>query len=198
MAASERDEEARAAWREAVARLDPEQFVFVDESGTHTSLTRRYGWAPHDQRATGSVPRNHGKNTTLVAALAPDGLHEPWLIEGAMTTETFEWYIRNELVPRLRPGQVVVLDNLSAHKAASIRQAIESRGCDLLFLPPYSPDFTPIEQAFSKIKAILRGLGARTREALQEAIRLAIEAITPDDVAAWFAHAGYPLSAQDT
>lgn len=196
MAASERDEEARAAWREAVAQLDPEQFVFVDESGTHTSLTRLYGWAPHDRRATGSVPRNHGKNTTLVAALAPEGLREPWLIEGAMTTETFEWYIRNELVPRLRPGQVVVLDNLSAHKAASIRQAIESQGCALLFLPPYSPDFTPIEQAFSKIKAILRGLGARTRDALQEAVRLAIEAITRDDVAAWFAHAGYALPDQ--
>lgn len=158
-------------------------------------MTRLYGWAPHDRRATGSVPRNHGRNTTLVAALAPDGLHEPWLIEGAMTTETFEWYIRHELAPRLRPGQVVVLDNLSAHKSASIRQAIESQGCDLLFLPPYSPDFTPIEQAFSKLKAILRGLGARTRDALQDAVRLAIEAITRDDVAAWFAHAGYALPA---
>ena len=91
-----------------------------------------------------------------------------------------------------------MVDNLSVHKAASIRHAIESRGCDLLFLPPYSPDFTPIEQAFSKLKAILRGLGARTHEALQEAVRLAIEAITPNDAAAWFAHAGYPLSAQDT
>jgi transposase len=134
----------------------------------------------------------------LVAALTPDGLQEPWLIEGAMTTEAFEWYIREELAPRLQAGQVVVLDNLSAHKAARIRQAIESRGCNLLFLPPYSPDFTPIEQAFSKLKAILRGLGARTHEALQEAVRLAIEAITPNDAAAWFDHAGYPLSAQDT
>lgn len=115
-----------------------------------------------------------------------------------MTTETFAWYMRNELAPRLRPGQVVVLDNLSAHKAASIRQVVESRGCDLLFLPPYSPDFTPIEQAFSKIKAILRGLGARTHDALEEAVRLAIEAITRQDAAAWFAHAGYALPAQDT
>ena len=126
-------------------------------------------------------PRNHGKNTTLVAALAPDGLHEPWLIEGAMDTATFAWYIAEQLAPTLRPGQMVVLDNLSVHKAASIRQAIEARGCQLLFLPPYSPDFTPIEQAFSKIKAILRGLGARTKEALQEAVRLAIEAITRHD-----------------
>jgi transposase len=161
-------------------------------------LTRVYGWAPQEQRATGSVPRNHGKNTTLVAALAPDGLHEPWLIEGAMDTESFAWYIAEQLAPTLRPGQVVVVDNLSAHKADRIRQAIAARGCQLLFLPPYSPDFTPIEQAFSKIKAILRGLGARSKEALQEAVRLAIEAITPHDAAAWFAHAGYALPAQAT
>jgi transposase len=154
-----------------------------------------YGWAPHDQRASGSVPRNHGKNTTLVAALAPDGLHMPWLIEGAMDTATFEWYIAEQLAPTLRPGQVVVLDNLSAHKADRIRQALTARGCELLFLPPYSPDYTPIEQAFSKIKAILRGLGARTKEALQEAVRLAIEATTRRDAAAWFAHAGYALPA---
>jgi transposase len=144
------------------------------------------------------VPRNHGKNTTLVAALAPDGLHMPWLIEGAMDTPTFEWYITEQLAPTLRPGQVVVLDNLRVHKAASIRQAIEARQCQLLFLPPYSPDFTPIEQAFSKIKAMLRQLGARTKEALQEAVHLAIEAITPQDAAAWFAHAGYALPAPAT
>jgi transposase len=198
LAASERNEEARSAWREAAAQLDPQQFVFVDESGTHISLTRVYGWALHDQRATGSVPRNHGKNTTLVAALAPDGLHEPWLIEGAMETDSFVWYIAEQLAPTLRPGQIVVLDNLSVHKAERVRQAIEARHCQLLFLPPSSPDFTPIEQAFSKIKAILRGLGARTKEALQEAVRLAIEAITPHDAAAWFAHAGYALPAEAT
>jgi transposase len=198
LAASERDEEARSAWRAAAAQLDPEQLVFVDESGTNIALTRLYGWAPHDHRATGTVPRNHGKNTTLVAALAPDGLHEPWLIEGAMDTDSFAWYIAEQLAPTLRPGQVVVVDNLSAHKADRIRQAIAARGCQLLFLPPYSPDFTPIEQAFSKIKAILRGLGARSKEALQEAVRLAIEAITTRDAAAWFAHAGYALPAPAT
>jgi transposase len=159
-------------------------------------LTRLYGWAPHDQRATGSVPRNHGKNTTLVAALTPDGLQVPWMIEGAMDTATFEWYIQEQLAPTLQPGQVVVLDNLSVHKAESIRQAVEARSCQLLFLPPYSPDFTPIEQAFSKIKAILRGLGARTREELWEAVRVAVEAITRADAVAWFAHAGYALPAQ--
>lgn len=196
LAASERDEEARTTWRAAAAQLDPEQFVFVDESGSNISLTRLYGWAPHDQRATGSVPRNHGKNTTLVAALTPDGLQVPWMIEGAMDTATFVWYITEQLAPTLKPGQIVVLDNLSVHKAASIRQAIEARHCHLLFLPSYSPDFTPIEQAFSKIKAILRRLGARTKETLWEAMRVAVEAITPDDAVAWFAHAGYALSAQ--
>ena len=198
LAASERDEEARAAWRAAAAQLDPQQLVFVDESGTTIALTRLYGWAPHDQRATGSVPRNHGKNTTLVAALTANGLHEPWLIEGAMDTDSFLWYITEQLAPTLRPGQIVVLDNLSVHKAASIRQAIAARQCQLLFLPSYSPDCTPIEQAFSKIKAILRGLGARTKEALQEAVRLAIEAITRHDATAWFAHAGYALPAPAT
>ena len=198
LAASERDEAARAAWRAAVGPRDAAQFVFVDESGTHTALTRLYGWAPHDQRASGAAPRNHGKNVTLVAALTPDGLQVPWLIEGAMDTATFEWYITEQLGPMLRPGQVVVLDNLSAHKAASIREALTARGCSLLFLPPYSPDCTPIEQAFSKLKALLRGLGARTHDALQEAVRRAIAAITPDDAAAWFAHAGYPLSAPGT
>ncbi len=198
LAASERDEEARTAWREAAAQLDPEQLVCVDESGTNISLTRLYGWAPHDHRATGSVPRTHGKNTPVVAALAPDGLHEPWMIAGAMETESFACYITEQLAPTLRPGQIVVLDNSSVHKAERIRQAIEARHCQLLFLPPASPDFTPIEQAFSKIKAILRGLGARTKEALQEAVRRAIEAITRHDAAAWFAHAGYALPAQAT
>ena len=115
-----------------------------------------------------------------------------------MDTESFAWYIAEQLAPTLRVGQVVVVDHLSAHKADSIRLTIAARGCQLLFLPPYSPDFTPIEQAFSKIKAILRGLGARSKEALQEAVRLAIEAITPHDAAAWFAHAGYALPAQAT
>ncbi len=198
LAASERNEEERAAWREDVAARDPQQLVLVDESGTHTSLTRRSGWAPHDQRATGSVPRNHGKHTTLVAALTPDGLQAPWLIEGAMNTATCAGYIREELAPLLRPGQVVVVDHLSAHRAASIREASTARQGALLFLPPYSPDCTPIEQAFSKIKALWRGLGARTQEALQEAVRLAIAAIPPHDATAWFAYAGSPLPEQAT
>ena len=142
------------------------------------------------------MPRNHGKNTTLVAALTPDGLQAPWTIEGAMETAAFERYVTEVLGPTLRPGQIVVLDNLSVHKAESIRQAIERRGCTLLFLPPYSPDCTPIEQAFSKVKALLRGLGARVRDDLLEAIRRAVDAITPEDAFAWFTHAGYALPVQ--
>jgi transposase len=196
LAAGERDEAARAAWRDAVAQLDPEQLVFVDESGTHIALTRPYGRAPHDRRAVGSAPRNHGPNTPLVAALTPGGLQEPWMLERAMDAASFEWDSAEQLGPTLRPGQVVVLDNLSVHKAARIRQALAARGCELLFLPPYSPDCTPIEQAFSKLKAILRGLGARTHEAFVEAMHLAVEAITPADAIAWFAHAGYALPDQ--
>ena len=198
VAASERDEAVRAAWRADMAQRDPEQLVFVDESGTHTSLTRLYGWAPHDRRAVGSVPRNHGQNTTLVAALTPEGLQAPWTIEGAMDTAAFERYVTEVLGPTLRPGQMVVLDNLSVHKAASIREAIEARHCELLFLPAYSPDCTPIEQAFSKIKALIRGIGARTREALLDAIRFAVEAITSEDAVGWFSHAGYPLPASSS
>jgi transposase len=183
------------AWRAALASRDVRQLVFVDESGTHTALTRLYGWAPHDQRATGQVPRNQGKNTTLVAALTLHGLQAPWTVEGAMDTLAFERYVQEVLGPTLQPGQIVILDNLSVHKADVIRQAIEARRCELLFLPAYSPDCTPIEQAFSKIKAHLRALGARTREALLEAVRQAVGTITAEDATGWFAHAGYPLPA---
>jgi transposase len=141
------------------------------------------------------VPRNHGKNTTLVAALTPGGRQAPWTSEGAMATPAFEPSVKEVLGPLLRPGPIVVLDTLRVHKADSIRAAIEARGCQRRFLPPYSPDLTPIEQAFSKIKAILRALGARTREALLEAVRQAVAAITPEDATAWFGHAGYPLPA---
>jgi hypothetical protein len=191
-----REAEARTAWRAAVAARAPGQFVCVEASGTTSSLTRRYGWAPQDQRATGAVPRTHGKNTPLVAALPRDGRHEPWLIAGALATATFVWYIREQWGPTLRPGPVVVLDHLRVHKAQRMRQALEVLHCQLLFLPPYSPACTPIAPAFSPIKAILRRLGARPHEALWEAVRVAVEAITPDAALAWFAHAGYALSAQ--
>jgi len=195
LAASERDEAARAAWRAAIATRDAAQFVFVDETSTHTSLTRLYAWAPHDQRAVGQVPRNHGRNVTLVAGLSPVGLQAPWVLEGAMDALAFTEYLRHVLGPTLRPGQVVIVDNLSVHKGAAVREALTGRGCELVFLPAYSPDSTPIEHAFSKVKAKLRGLGARTREALVEAADQAVSAITRTDATAWFTATGYPLPA---
>ena len=193
MAASERHEEQRTAWRAEAARTDAHRVVFVDESSTHTSLTRLYGWAPHDQRATGAVPRNHGKNLTFVAALTWEGMQAPWAIEGAMDTAAFEIYVVRVLVPTLRPGQIVVLDNLSVHKAARIEDAIHDAQCTLLFLPAYSPDLNPIELAFSKLKAVLRQLGSRTREALLTALAVALDLITSANASAWFQHAGYLL-----
>ena len=134
LAASERDEQARQAWRDAMSELDPEQLVFVDESGTTTALTQLYGWAPHDQRALGQAPRNYGKNTTFVAALTLHGLQAPWAIEGAMDTVAFEHYVAQVLAPTLAPGHIVIVDNLSVHKAASIRllRSLADPGCDML------------------------------------------------------------------
>jgi transposase len=189
VAASERHEGERTA----LAHIDPRRLVFVDESSTHTSLTRLYAWAPHDQRARGHVPRNHGKNLTFVAALTCAGVQAPWAIEGAMDTVAFEAYVCHVLLPTLRPGQVVVMDNLSVHKAARIHEAVGAHGCSLLFLPAYSPDCNPIELMFSKLKAVLRKLGSRTQEALLDGLAVALDAILSTDAAAWFRHAGYPL-----
>lgn len=189
--ASERDEARRAAWREQMQGCDPARLHFVDESGTHLALSLRYAWAPRGQRAHGQVPRNWGKNTTLIADLTLGGLQAPWTVEGAMTTDALEVYLTHELGPHLQEGDLVLLDNLSVHKAACIRQAIEARGATLVFLPPYSPDFAPVEGAFGKVKGVLRRLGARTRDALLDAIAQAVDTVTPDDALGWFTHAGY-------
>jgi transposase len=166
--------------------------VFVDESGFHTSMTRLRARAPRGRRAYGKVPRNRGKNTTLISAITLEGaMGESMTIEGATDALAFEAYVEHFLAPSLREGQVVVLDSLGAHRTEKVRELIERRGADLLFLPSYSPDLNPIEEAFSKIKSIVRKVGARTREALVEAIELALAAVTPEDAAGWFAHAGY-------
>lgn len=193
--ASERDEAARATWRALMQPHDAQWFVFVDEMGTHLALSPRYAWSPRGERAPGRVPRNWAKNTTLVAALSLAGVQAPWTIEGAMDTDAFAVYIEQVLGPTLQPGHMVFIDNLSVHKAARIRAAIEARGCQLVFLPVYSPDLNPIEPAFSKMKTILRRIGARTREALLDAIEAAVSAVTPADALGWFRHAGYrPLT----
>ena len=168
--------------------------MFVDESGFHTSMTRLYARAPRGRRAYGQVPRNRGKNTTLIAAITLEGaMGESVAVEGATDAEAFEAYVEHFLVPSLEEGQVVVLDGLGAHRTDKVRELVEGRGADLVFLPSYSsPDLNPIEEAFSKIKQLLvRKVGARTREALVEAIGRALAAVTSEDAAGWFAHAGY-------
>lgn len=178
-----------------MATLDPARLVFVDESCTHISLTRAYGRAPRGQRVVGQVPRNHDPVISVVAALGLDGLSQAAMtLPGSIDTTAFVVFVDQELVPRLRPGQVVVLDNLSVHKSARVRELIEAAGCQVLFLPPYSPDFAPIEQVFSKVKAYLRGVGARTRDHLEAAISEALARITPADARGWFQHCGYHVA----
>lgn len=176
--------------------MDPERFVWVDECGSHTSLTPLYARAPKGERARGSVPRNRGPNTTLLASLTLAGMGPAMTLEGAVDTGAFETYIEQVLAPTLRPGDIVVSDNLSAHKSERVRQAIEACGADLWFLPAYSPDLSPIEEAFSKLKALLRRAATRTREALEAAIGVALEAITAQDARGWYAHCGYLTTAQ--
>jgi transposase len=182
----------RGLWRWLASRFDARRLVFVDESGFNTSMTRLRARAPKGRGAYGKVPRNRGKNTTLIAAITLEGaMGESVAIEGATDAKAFEAYVEHFLAPSLEEGQVVVLDNLGAHRTQRARELIEARGAELLFLPSYSPDLNPIEEAFSKIKAIVRKVGARTREALVEAIGRASAAVSSEDVAGWFAHAGY-------
>ena len=168
--ASERDDAARLSWREQVASLDARLLVFVDESGSNLAMTRLYGWAPTGQRAVASAPKKRGRNTTILGALTSQGWQVGMTIEGAADRLTFEVFIEHYLLPTLVPGQILVLDNLSTHKGARVRELVEAAGCSLLFLPTYSPDYNPIEMAWSKLKSFLRKVGARTREELERAI----------------------------
>src|SRR5687767_9511276 len=190
--ASERDEEARGLWRWLASHFEARRLVFVDESGFNTSMTRLYARAPRGKRAYGKVPRNRGKNTTLIAAITLEGaMGASMTVEGATDSEAFEAYVKHFLAPSLEEGQVVVLDGLGAHRTEKVRELVQARGADLVFLPSYSPDFNPIEEAFSKIKTLVRKEGARVREVLAEAIGRALAAVTTEDTAGWFAHAGY-------
>lgn len=190
--AAEQDPVARANWREEIGLIPSTDLVFVDETSSNTAMARRYGRSPRGERVRASVPRNYGLSTTLVAALSLEGLGPAMIAEGAIDTAAFKEYVRQLLCPALRPGQVVVVDNLSVHKDAAVRELIESVHCRLLFLPPYSPDFSPIEPGFSKIKESLRAAGARTQDGLIDAIADAIDNVTGQDAAGWFSHCGYP------
>jgi transposase len=176
--------------------LDARRLVFVDEMGTNISLSPLYAWAPKEERAHWSVPRNRGPNTTLLSSMTLEGMGSSLTVEGATTSVVFEAYVEQVLAPSLRRGQVVVMDNLSAHKGERIEELIEGRGCQLVYLPAYSPDFNPIEEAFSKIKGLVRKAEARTKEALVEAIGWALSAVSSGDARAFFEHCGYRMSVQ--
>jgi transposase len=171
--------------------VDAGGLVFVDEMGTNVSLSPLYAWSRRGERASGSAPRNWGKNVTLLASITREGLGPCLAVEGSTTRGVFEAYLEHVLAPTLIAGQRVVMDNLSAHKGGRVKEIVEGAGCELLYLPPYSPDFNPIEQAFSKVKGLLRRAEARTRESLIEAMGCALRTVSARDARGFFGHCGY-------
>ena len=196
LSASERDGALRRSWSRLAALVDPSAWVWLDETGSNLGYTPTHAYAPRGQRAYASAPRNQGENKTVLASLSLAGIGPTLRFDGPMTTDRFEGYVRHRLAPTLRPGQVVVADNLRAHHSDRARAAIEARGAHFGHLPPYSCDFNPIEEAFSKLKAALRRAKARTDEALRTATWAALASITPEDCAGWFSHGGYLPSGQ--
>ncbi|KQO93854.1 transposase [Methylobacterium sp. Leaf92] len=182
---------AREAWFEGQPDLDPARLVFLDETWTATNMARTRGRAPRGERLRSGVPHGHWKTTTFVAGLRLSGIAAPFVLKGPINRDAFQTYVERVLVPELVPGDIVVMDNLGSHKGPAVRAAIEAAGARLLFLPPYSPDFNPIEMAFSKLKALLRKAAERTVEGLWSAIGRRVDAVTPDQCANLFAAAGY-------
>jgi len=182
---------ARTAFREAVAHIRAENLVFLDESGIATNLVRAYARAPRGERANGTAPYGRWERLTVFGAVSLTGFGACMTLDGAADTDAMLAFVQHVLTPTLVPGQVVVLDNLNVHKAARVRDLIEAAGCTLIFLPPYSPDFNPIEQAWSKLKALLRGIGAHTKDTLQSALHDVLDAITATDAHGWFGNCGY-------
>jgi transposase len=184
---------ARHAYAAEAVEFDLRRLKFVDESGVNIAMTRLYGRAPRGERVVGSAPQNYGENVTMLGALSATGLEALMTVDGATDGEVFTTFVREVLAPVLREGDIVVLDNLGAHRSAAARGAVEARGARLVFLPPYSPDMNPIERCWSKIKTALRAAKARTREALEQAIKQAIATVSESDARAWFKHCGYVL-----
>lgn len=183
---------ARDHWRNDVApNLDPHRVVFVDETAANTAMDRRYGYAPKGEPAVGPVPHGHYKSLTFTAALRADGLTAGQVLDGPMTGERFHEYVTRVLVPTLRPGDVVVLDNLPCHKSARVRQAIEGAGCELRFLPAYSPDLNPIELAFARLKRLLRSDGHRTVPTLVRFLDSVTKLFAPTECGNYILHCGY-------
>jgi len=182
---------ARSAWRARQVGLDPARLVFIDETWAATNMARRYGWGPTSQRVTGAVPHGHWKVATFVAALRADGLVAPMVADGAITGALFRAYVEQVLVPELRRGDVVVMDNLQCHKVTGVAQAVRRAGARVLYLPAYSPDLNPIEQAFAKLKAELRRREERTVDRLWEVLGESLDWFSPHECQNYFRHAGY-------
>ena len=183
--------EARSLWREQQPTMEPGRLVFIDETWTKTNMTRLVGRAERGKRLVAAVPYGHWQTSTFIAALRQDGLIAPGVFDGAINGQAFLAWVEQVLVPSLRDGDVVILDNLGSHKVAGVRAAIEAAGASLLYLPAYSPDLNPIEQAFAKLKSRLRALALRTIEALWQALGSLIDCFTPAECAAFLRHAGY-------
>ncbi len=196
--ASQRDtpdvKRKRSSFQKEVAELDVERFKFLDESSVNLSLTRLYGRAAPDQRVVDSTPQPSGPQTTTLAVIGWTGITAPLILSGAVNGTVFYDYIQQCVVPTLKPEDILFMDNLSAHRVAGLEELIQACGAHLIYLPPYSPDFNPIELAWSKVKTILHRLKARTFPDLIEALKQALLTITPQDIHAWFAHCGYALN----
>jgi transposase len=183
--------EARERWKAAQASFDPTKLVFIDETGANTKMVRLYGHSPKGQRLIGKQPFGHWKTTTFTAALRCNGITAPFVLDGPMNRDAFLVYVDQVLGPTLTEGDMVVMDNLPAHKGDAVRKLIEARGAKLFFLPPYSPDLNPIELAFAKLKTFLRKAAERTVGALWDRIGQILEAFTPQECANYFRHNGY-------
>lgn len=171
--------------------MEPASFVFLDETSAATNMIRRYGWGPKGERLVDSAPHGHWRTTTFVAGLRATGIIAPLVLDGPMTGDIFRAYIEQFLAPALSPGDVVVMDNLAAHKVAGVREAVTAVGATILYLPPYSPDLNPIEQMFAKLKALLRKAAARTRDALWDTIGHLLDAFSPAECRKYLENSGY-------
>jgi transposase len=171
--------------------MDPASFVFLDETGASTNMVRRYGWSPRGERLVDAAPHGHWRTTTFVAGLRSTGIIAPFVLDGPMTGHAFRAYVEQVLSSTLSPGDIVIMDNLGAHKVAGVAEAIAAAGATIRYLPPYSPDLKPIEQLFAKLKALLRKAAARTRETLWATIGLLLDAFSPAECLAYLDHAGY-------
>lgn len=185
--------ERRNEWRERIAAVSPESLLFLDETGAKTNMTRLYGRSRKGTRAVDSAPNGRWHTTTLIGAVGLEGAKAPMVVEGATDTDVFTAYVEHVLVPELKPGMIVVMDNLTPHKAPAVAAMIEAAGAELWFLPPYSPDLNPIELMWSKVKELLRAAKARTQQELWDAVAVALSKVSADDAKNWFKHCGVAM-----